>query len=243
MTLSKLWGKIAFPTICIAVVAGILALAWLAEKFLIKKKQPRLSSARSISFIAMFGAIAFILMFFEFPLVFIAPSFYQLDFSELPVLICAFYLGPVSGVLCEFLKILLNLFITGSDTAFVGELANFLMGCVFILPAAIIYHCKKSKKSAIIGLIAGTIILSVFGSIFNAVYLIPQYAKLYMPMLPLEQALGNIVAAGAAINSNINSVSTLALYCVAPFNLLKGILVSLITLLLYKRVERLLKMK
>lgn len=226
----------SFLLICLGVVIGLILLAWLAEKVLIRNKRSRLSSARTISFVSMFGAIAFILMFFEFPLVFIAPSFYQIDFSELPVLICSFYLGPVSGVLCEFIKIILKLLIRGTGTAFVGEFANFVTGCVFILPASIIYHCKKNKKNAMIGMGTGTLSLTVVGSLFNALYLIPTYAKLFMP-------LDAIIGAGAEIHGSITNISTLVLYCVAPFNLIKGIIVSLATLLLYKRVERLLKLR
>ena len=182
----------------------------------------------------MFGAIAAMLMFLEFPL-FFAPFFYEIDFSEIPVLICTFYLGPGAGVICEFVKIVLKLLIKGTSTAFVGDFANFVVACSLVLPASIIYHCKKSKKSAIIGMAVGTLTMTVFGSLFNAVYLLPKFARLYG--MPLEA----IIAIGTEINPNIISVSTLVLFAVVPFNLLKGIVVSFITLLLYKRVERLLK--
>lgn len=220
-----------FLLVCFLIFAAIVLVAWLAEKFLLASSRNKLSSAKSISFIAMFGAIAAILMYIEIPLPF-APPFYQIDLSEIPVLICTFSIGPVAGVVCEALKILLKLLLKGTSTAFVGDFANFVVGCTLVLPASIIYHHKKSLKSAIIGLIAGTLVMTVFGSLFNAVYLLPKFAQLYG--MPLEA----IVAMGAKVNGAVYSVSTLVLFAVVPFNIIKGILVSLITLLLYKRVKR-----
>jgi len=222
-----------FLLICIIVFAGLVALASLANKLLIKQPQ-RLSSAKSVAFIAIFAAIAAALMFLELPL-FFAPSFYEIDFSEVPILICTFYLGPVSGVICEFLKIFLKLLLKGTNTAFVGDFANFALGCTMILPASIAYHCHKSKKTAIIGLVIGTICMTVFGSFFNAFFLIPKYVQLYG--IPLEA----IVGMGTAVNPAITSVSTLVMFAVVPFNIVKGVLVSVLTLLLYKRVERLIR--
>ena len=106
------------------------------------------------------------------------------------------------------------------------------MGCCFILPASAIYHAHKTKGTAVAGMIVGTLIMSVFGSIFNALYLIPKFAELYG--IPVDV----IVGMGSAINSRIVSVSTLALYAVVPFNLLKGACDSVLTFLLYKRLEK-----
>ena len=181
----------------------------------------------------MFSAIAAVLHIVDLPL-FFAPSFYKLDFSELPVMVCAFYMGPVAGVTCEFLKIVLKLLIKGTSTAFVGDLANFLVGCSFVLPASIVYHMNKGKKSALTGMIVGTLIMTVFGSLFNAVYLLPTFAELYG--MPLDA----IIAMGSEVNGAINSVSTLVLFAVVPFNLLKGVIVTLLTMLLYKRISPLL---
>ena len=167
---------------------------------------------------------------FEIPL-FFAPSFYKLDFSELPVLICTFYLGPVAGVAAELIKIIVKLLLKGTTTAFVGELANFITSCAFILPASIIYHARPGKKTALIGMAVGTLIMTVFGSAFNAIYLLPKFSELFG--LPLD----TIVGMGTAVNGAINSVSTLVLFAVVPFNLLKGIVVSALTFLLYKRIS------
>ena len=143
-----------FVLLCLGITAGVLLLAWISEK-LVMRRRHRLNAAHTITTIAMLAAISGVLMVIEIPL-FFAPSFYKLDFSELPVLICAFYLGPVSGVVCEFLKVLLKLLLKGTSTAFVGDLANFLVGCSFVLPAAIVYQKTLSKKGAVVSLAVGT---------------------------------------------------------------------------------------
>ena len=132
---------------------------------------------RNLVLIAMMAAIAMVLMLFEVPLPMIAPSFYEIDLSELPVLIGTFAMGPVAGVLIELVKILLKLLIKGTSTAYVGDLANFLVGCSFLLPAGIIYHMKKTKKSAIIGMIAGTVTMAVAGRVPAASVLCEQLLR------------------------------------------------------------------
>ena len=224
-----------FLLTCLGIFLALVFLARGAETLLIKSRKP-ISPARRVSFIAVFGAIAALLMYIEISLPF-APAFYQIDFSEVPVLICTFYLGPVSGVICEFVKVLLKLLLKGTSTAFVGDFANFAVGCSLVLPASIIYHIKKNKINAIWGMVLGSLVMTIFGSFFNAVYLLPKFAQLYG--MPLDAIIGM----GTTINQSITSVSTLVLFAVVPFNLLKGVLVSVITLLLYKRVERLLRMK
>lgn len=221
--------NLSFFLTCLAIFAALALIAKLAEKLM--KMPNRMNPARTVSYTAMFGAIAAILMYLEIPL-FFAPSFYQLDLSEVPVLICTFYLGPVSGVVCELLKILLKVIIKGTSTAFVGDFANFFVGCALVLPASICYHFKKSRKSAIWGMVIGTAVMTVFGSFFNAVYLLPKFSQLFG--LPLDA----IVAMGTQVNKGITNVATLVLFAVVPFNILKGIVVSVLTLLLYKRVEK-----
>ena len=181
----------------------------------------------------MCAALGAVLMVLEIP-VFFAPPFYKLDFSEIPMLFCSFYLGPVAGVLAELLKNLIKLLLKGTSTAFVGEFANFAVSCALVLPASILYHIRKTKKSALVGLATGTVMMTVFGSAFNAIYLLPKFAALYG--MPLDA----IVAMGSEINGAIHSVSTLVLYAVTPLNLLKGVVVSVMTFLLYKRIERVL---
>ncbi len=224
--------NLKFFAVCAAVIAAMLLLAAAAEKHICRDRK-RLGSTHYVTYTAVFAAMAGVLMTFEIPL-FFAPSFYKLDFSELPVLICTFYLGPVAGVAAELVKIIVKLLLKGTTTAFVGELANFITSCAFILPASIIYHARPGKKSAILGMAAGTLVLTVFGSLFNTVYLIPKFAEMYG--MPLDA----IVSMGNEINGAVNSLATLVLFAVVPFNLLKGVVVSLITYLLYKRISPLL---
>ncbi|MBQ7737757.1 MAG: ECF transporter S component [Oscillospiraceae bacterium] len=234
--MGKLWndvkGNVSFVLVCLLTFAAIFALAKLFEKLFVKGRR-KAKGAAYIAYVAMFSAIGGALMLLEVPL-FFAPSFYKMDLSELPVLLCSFYLGPVAGVTAEFLKVFIKLLLKGTSTAFVGDYANFVVGCCFVLPASAIYHAHKSKRSALLGMAAGTLAMAVFGSLFNAVYLIPRFAELFG--LPLEV----IVGMGTKVNPRIVSVSTLALYAVVPFNLLKGICDSILTFLLYKRLEKLL---
>ena len=224
--------NLSFVGICVLVFAALLGLAYLFERTVCHDLQRR-SRSRNISYVAMFSALGGVLMLLEIPL-FFAPGFYKIDLSELPVLMSAFYLGPVAGVITELLKVLLKLLLKGTSTAFVGDFANFVVGCTFILPAAVIYHHNKTRRSAIIGMAVGTLCMTVFGSLFNALYLIPKFAELFH--LPIDQ----IVAMGTAVNKGITSVPTLVLFAVVPFNLIKGIVDSALTYLLYKRVEFLL---
>lgn len=226
--------NLQFALICLIVILGLIAVSELAEKTILKKNITPVSGSQYLTLCAMLGALAMILFMFEFPLPFLAPSFYELDFSEIPVMIGAFYLGPVGGVVIELVKIMLKLVIKGTTTAFVGDLANFVIGCSFAVPASIIYHMNKTKKSALLGLVTGTVVMVVFGSAFNALYLIPAFAQLYG--MPLDAIIGM----GTAINKGITSVGTLAIFAVAPLNLIKGLLISVPTMILYKRISRVL---
>ncbi|MDX9916495.1 MAG: ECF transporter S component [Gudongella sp.] len=181
--------------------------------------------------VSILGVIAFILMFFEFPLLWMAPPFIKIDISDLPALLGAFAMGPMVGVIIQFLKNFLNLIIDGTTTGGVGEFANFAVGSVFAYTAGAIYFKKKTFGGAVIGLVVGTIAMTVFITAANYYFIFPFYAKLFgMPV----QAL---VDMGTAINKNITDLWTLMLYSIAPFNLLKGVLLSAITILLYKRVS------
>ena len=230
----ELWLEIKeniwFLLVCGLITAGLFLLALLAQQFLPEKR--KVSPARRVSIIGICAAIATVLHMLDFPLLFLAPEFYKLDFSELPVMLCGFYLGPSATVACEAVKILLKLMFKGTSTAYVGDFANFTVGCSLVLPATIIYHLHKTRKSAIVGLVVGTAVLTAFGSAFNAIYLLPKFAQLYN--LPLD----SIIAMGQKIHASISDVSTFVLLAVAPLNLIKGAAVSVLTMLLYKRVAR-----
>ena len=228
--ISQLQENLRFFSICVVIALAVIACAKLAERFLLKHRE--VSVARRVTIIGMCTAIAIVLYTLDFPVPFLAPPFYKLDFSEVPVLLCGFFLGPSAGVICLGLKVLIKLLLTSTTTAFVGDFANFIVGCTLVLPATVIYHLHKSKKSALIGLVVGTLSMAVFGSAFNAIYLIPEFSRLFG--LPLE----SIIAMGAEIHASIDSVNMLALLCVAPLNVVKGAAVSVLTMLLYKHVAR-----
>lgn len=232
--MNGLWSQIvenfSFIVGCIAIMAVLVLLSKLAERFLpdMRKTTP----ARRISIIGICAAIAAVLHILDFPLLFLAPEFYKLDFSELPVMLCGFYLGPSATVACEAVKILLKLLLKGTSTAFVGDFANFAVGCSLVLPATIVYHIRKTRSWAITGMAVGTVILTIFGSAFNGIYLLPKFAQLYG--MPLD----TIIAMGSKINTDITSVTSFVILAVAPLNLIKGFSISVLTLLLYKRIAR-----
>lgn len=181
--------------------------------------------------LSVLSVIAFVLMFFEFPLAFIAPPFMKMDISDLPALIGAFAIGPMAGVIIELLKNLLNLLIEGSTTGGVGELANFVVGAAYVYAAGAIYYRKKTFKAAIIGLTVGTIVMTVVISFANYFVMFPFYAKLF------GMKIDDLVAMGTAINKNITDMKAMVIYAIVPFNILKGIFLSAITILIYKRVS------
>ena len=193
------------------------------------------SKLRTTVQIGMLGAVAVVLMFFDFPIPFIAPPFVKMDFSEIPVLVGTFAMGPLAGVCIELLKNLLNLVIHGTTTAGVGELSNFVIGCAFVVPAGLFYKKRKTRKNALLGMAAGTILMAVAGCFSNAFIMFPLYSALMG--IPME----SLIAMGTAINPAIDNIVTFVILSIAPFNLLKGIVISLITLLLYKRLRVLLK--
>ena len=191
-------------------------------------------TTRMITQIGMLGAIATVLMLFEIPLPF-APSFYEIDFSEVPVLIGCFSMGPMSGALIELVKIILNFVINGTTTAGVGEVANYVIGISFCLPAAILYKKMKTKRGAVVGLAIGTIFMTVLGCFVNAYILLPTYAAAFK--MPIDALVGM----GTAVNANITSLFTFVMFAVAPFNLLKGVMDSIIVLAIYKKISPILK--
>jgi len=182
----------------------------------------------------MLGGVATLLMLFEIPLWF-APSFYEIDLSEVAVLVGTFAMGPLGGIVIETIKILLNFILNGTVTAGVGELANLLFGISLVVPAGIIYGRNKTRKGATVGLVVGTIIMTLVGAFMNAYILLPVYATAFG--MPLE----TIVGMGTAVNPAITGLGSFILLAVVPFNVLKGVIVSLITLLIYKKLSPILK--
>ena len=222
--------NLSFLIMCLLIIAALSVAARVAEHYLPGKR--KVSTAQRVSIVGICAAIATVLHMLDFPLLFLAPEFYKLDFSELPIMLCGFYLGPSATVACEAVKILLKLILKGTSTAYVGDFANFAVGCSLVLPATVIYHLHKTRKSAMIGLAVGTLVLTLFGSAFNGIYLLPKFAQLY------ELPLDSIIAMGGKINASIEDVTTFVVLAVAPLNLIKGGAVSVLTMLLYKRVAR-----
>ena len=181
--------------------------------------------------IAMLAAVAGVLMLFETPLWF-APSFYKLDLSELAVMIGALSMGPMAGAIIELIKILLNFVLNGTITGGVGELGNLLVGCAFVVPAAWVYKKYHNTKGMILGMLIGTVCLVALGSIVNYYLLLPVYATVFGQPLEAFVQMGNV------LNPAIVDLKTFILFAVAPFNLLKGIIISALTFMIYRKLGR-----
>lgn len=228
-----------FILVSLAMMVGVYLVGFLFERIIERKTGVRFSSngtrVNKMVIMAMMSAVSVVLMLFEFPIPFVAPSFYEMDLSEIPIMIGSFMLGPCAGVIMEAVKILLKLFIKGTSTAFVGDFANFILGCCLVLPASVIYHFKKSRKTALAGLILGAVVLVTAGMFMNALYLLPKYSQLYG--IPVEA----FIAMGQKITPAIHDIFTFVALAVAPFNIIKSLIVGLVTMILYKPLSRLIK--
>ena len=238
--MNGLWQTIMDNVLFVAEFLGVVGCSFVLAYYIERYSQYRrntkekIFTTRATTMIGMFSAISFLLFLIEFPLPF-APAFYQIDFSEIPVLIGTFAFGPVAGVMIEFCKILLKLLIKGTGTAFVGELANFAVGCALLLPASLIYERRKCKKNAILGLVVGSVTMTVFAIFFNALYLLPTFSVMYG--WPMETLIGM----GTAINPAITGMTGFVILAVAPLNIVKGALVSTVTMLVYKPLSVIIK--
>lgn len=232
-------NNIEFVLISLLMMVCMYLIAFGFEKFIEKKTGVKFASEKTkvnkLVVMAMMSAVAVVLMYFEFPIPFIAPSFYEMDLSEVPIMIGSFMLGPTAGVIMEAVKVILKIFIKGTSTAFVGDFANFILGCAFVVPASILYHFKKSRKMAIIGLVTGALTLIIAGMAMNAFYLLPKYSQLYG--IPVD----SFIAMGSKITPAIKDIYTFVALAVAPFNLVKSVSVGIITMLLYKPLSKLIK--
>ena len=204
--------------------------------WIVDKRVWQVSRASMVALMIL-GAVAGVLMNFEVPLPFLAPSFYQLDFSEIPALIGSFAMGPVAGILIELVKILVHLVTKGTMTAGVGDVANFLFGCFYVVPAGLIYRYqhKKTRTHAVAGMAAGVILTTVLACFVNAFVLLPAYGKAFgMPV----QAF---IEMGAAVHSGVTNLLTFAIMILVPFNLFKYTLTSVIVFFIYKRIRVILR--
>lgn len=185
------------------------------------------TNTQYITKIGMLSAIAVILMFFEVPLP-MMPIFLKLDVSELPAIIGAFVFGPMAGVAIEFIKNLLHA--VNTQTMGIGEIANFLVGVAFVLPAGYLYQRYHSHKGAAIALVAGTFSMMFFASLLNYFILLPVYQVVLH--FPLDQ----IIQMGTVANPQIVDLKSFIALAIAPFNMIKGIVISFMTLVIYRKL-------
>ena len=185
-------------------------------------------TTHNLTVAAMLSAVAFILMFIEFPIPMLIPAFIKMDFSDLPALLGAFALGPVYGVIISFMKNLLHIVIKGTSTACVGELSNFILGAIFSAVAGYIYKHHKSRKTAIIGAVAGAVAMGVLSVPSNYFVVYPAYVQFYH--MPLEAILGMYQAILPSADSLIKCLILFTL----PFTLVKGLLDAVLCMLIYK---------
>jgi len=179
--------------------------------------------------ISLLAVIAFLLMYIELPIP-IFPSFLKIDISDLPALLGAFALGPIAGVIIELVKNILH-GVFASSTALVGEFANFLVGSCLVLVSGYIYKVRKSKGGAMAGLLIGIVCMSIFAAILNYFVILPLYEKV------LGFPIAAVVGMGSKINHNIKDLNSFVIWMIIPFNLFKGIIISVMTLALYKSVS------
>lgn len=188
------------------------------------------SSTQTMVKISILGAISALLMIFKFPLPF-APPFMTVDIGDLGVLISGFALGPIAGVLTSAVKILLNFIINGTTTGGVGELSNFLLSSVFVVVASAIYNKGKSRKSALTGLVFGVLAYTLVACISNYFVIFPLYGI----------NLVDFTKQFAKVNPMASTPIMFVLFSIVPFNIVKGIIVSVVTICLYKPISKFLK--
>ncbi|MGN0352357.1 MAG: ECF transporter S component [Roseburia sp.] len=180
---------------------------------------------------AMLSAVSYILMFCDFSIPMVIPSFIKMDLSELPALIGSFSMGPACGVLVCLIKNLLHLAIT--ETGGVGELSNFILGAAFVLPAGLIYKHKKTRKSALIGSVVGAVVMGFISVVSNYYLVYPVYYN----FTPKEAVL----AAYRAILPGMQNILQCLVCFNMPFTIVKGLCSVAITFLIYKHISPILK--
>ena len=182
--------------------------------------------------VGFLSATAFVLMYLEFQVP-LFPGFLKLDFSDAPALVASFAMGPLYGVMVELIKNIIHATITQSGG--IGEIANFSVGSIFVYTAGIIYQFNKTRKNALISMAIATVVMAFTASLLNYYVFLPLYQKV------MGWPMDAIIGMSKAANKNIVDVRTLIAYGIFPFNVLKGIMLSLITLLIYKKLSPVLK--
>ena len=188
---------------------------------------------RDLTVIAMLGAICCVLMHVDFPLPFM-PPFMNFDLCGLVELIGGFAMGPLQAFAIIMVKILLKLATEGTTSAFTGELQNVMLSCAYVLPPVILYHRNKTKRTAMVGMTAGTIFCAIVAVFTNLFIIIPFYMKL------MGQEMGYFIQMCTEANPMVQNAATLAIFGIIPFNLIKCSINSLGAMVLYKRISPLL---
>lgn len=187
-------------------------------------------TVRSVAVCGVMGAVSFVLMLLSFKVPFM-PSFISFDVSELPALIVAFALGPVHGILVCLIKNLLHLLIT--STLGVGELSNFLLGSAFVCVAGAIYRCRKSRVGALIGSVSGAAAMAVIGVLTNYFIVYPIYSVVFMP----KEAILGMYSVIYPVDGLFEALIIFNL----PFTFVKGLIVSAICFIIYKKISPIIK--
>ena len=200
-----------------------------------KTTSGRFFSSTRIALIAMFGTIACILYIFNFALPFAFPSFLEFKFSDIPVLIGAFALGPVSAAIIVLVQILLKLVIVGTGTNFVGELSDLLTGCAFSVIAGLVYSKNRTFKGALLGIGIGMVCEVTVAILINWLVLVPFYVSFFFggswnPLIGMMQPLFPSC-------TKENFYNFYLWVSVLPFNLLRCVIASVVTILVYKRIS------
>lgn len=177
----------------------------------------------------LLSALAFILMRLDFPIPGF-PPFLKMDVSDIPSVIGVLAMGPAAGVIIQFAKAFLYM-VSGSNTGFVGPLANFIVGAAYVFPLGLVYKYKPNLKGFIIGCFGGTISMAAIGALMNYFVMIPFYAVLF------GMSVDVIVAMGTKVNAAITDLKTLVLYSIVPFNLLKASGISILSYGVYKALQ------
>lgn len=195
-------------------------------------RKPGLSSAKTIAKVGVLSAIAYVLMFISVPLP-IFPSFLKIDVSDIPAIFGGISLGPMAGLTIVIVKNFLQ-GITASTTGGIGEFANVVIGGSYVLITCLLYKKIKGIKGVLFGGLAGTIAMTIVGCIVNYYIMMPLYATVYG--MTLEQ----IVQMGSVINPKVTDLLTFVIWMIAPFNIVKAGLMTIVTLPLFKKMEKIL---
>lgn len=189
---------------------------------------------RMIAFVGLMGAVSTVLMLLRFPLPFL-PPFMSFDLSGVMEIMGGYLFGPVGAFFVILVKILLQLIIQGSLSFGTGEIQGLILSCAYVMPAIVIYHWKKSKKTAIIGMAVSTVVVSVTAVFTNLYMIIPFYASL------AGMTMDDIVAMCTAVNPAMKDAFTMVLLGIVPFNLIKYGATSVVTFFIYKRLSKVIR--